>query len=83
MQNDTPEPPLLELAGSPAVSLWEEWPGLSEEKRVERFRALPREESDEFFLSLAPVEQASLVRRSPRASAASGSGSCRRTTRPT
>ncbi len=66
MQNDTPEPPLLELAGSPAVSLWEEWPGLSEEKRVERFRALPREESDEFFLSLAPVEQASLVLALPQ-----------------
>jgi magnesium transporter len=34
---------------------------LSDEERVERFRALPAEEADEFFLSLAPVEQASLI----------------------
>lgn len=58
MLNDTP---LLDLENSAAVSLWEEWPTLSDEERLERFRALPREEADEFFLSLAPIEQASLI----------------------
>jgi magnesium transporter len=52
---------MLDLENSAAVSLWEEWPGLSEEERVARFKTLPGEEADEFFLSLAPVEQASLV----------------------
>jgi magnesium transporter len=56
--NDTP---LLDLENSAAVSLWEEWPTLSDEERLDRFRALPREEADEFFLSLAPIEQASLI----------------------
>ena len=58
MPNDAP---LLDLENSAAVSLWEEWPGLSDPERVERFKALPREEADEFFLSLAPVEQARLI----------------------
>lgn len=58
MLNDTP---LLDLENSAAVSLWEEWPTLSDEERLERFRALPREEADEFFLSLAPIEQANLI----------------------
>lgn len=62
MPNDAP---MLDLENSAAVSLWEEWPGLSEDERVERFQALPREEADEFFLSLAPVEQASLLRALP------------------
>jgi magnesium transporter len=53
--------PMLELESSAALSLWEEWPVLSDEERVERFRALPADEADEFFLSLAPVEQASLI----------------------
>jgi magnesium transporter len=56
---------MLDLENSAAVSLWEEWPGLSEEERVERFKALPSDEADEFFLSLAPVEQASLLRALP------------------
>lgn len=63
MRNDAP---MLDLENSAAVSLWEEWPGLSEEERVERFKTLPREEADEFFLSLAPVEQASLLRALPQ-----------------
>ena len=63
MQNDAP---MLDLENSAAVSLWEEWPGLSEEERVERFKTLPPEEADEFFLSLAPVEQASLLRALPQ-----------------
>jgi magnesium transporter len=58
VQNDSP---MLELETSAALSLWEEWPVLSDEERVERFKALPRDEADEFFLSLAPVEQATLV----------------------
>jgi len=53
--------PMLELESSAALSLWEEWPVLSDEERVERFRALPADEADEFFLSLAPVEQATLI----------------------
>jgi magnesium transporter len=52
---------MLELETSAAVSLWEEWPGLSDQERVTRFKTLPGEEADEFFLSLAPVEQASLI----------------------
>ncbi|MBI2537047.1 MAG: magnesium transporter, partial [Gemmatimonadetes bacterium] len=56
---------MLDLENSAAVSLWEEWPGLSEGERVERFKTLPREEADEFFLSLAPVEQAGLLRALP------------------
>ncbi|MBI2614601.1 MAG: magnesium transporter [Gemmatimonadetes bacterium] len=56
---------MLDLENSAAVSLWEEWPGLSEGERVERFKTLPREEADEFFLSLAPVEQAALLRALP------------------
>ncbi len=60
------EAPLLDLESSAAVSLWEEWPGLSDEERVERFKTLPREEADEFFLSLAPVEQADLILALPQ-----------------
>ncbi len=63
MPNDVP---MLELENSAAVSLWEEWPGLSDEERVERFKTLPREEADEFFLSLAPVEQANLILALPQ-----------------
>lgn len=63
MPNDAP---MLDLENSAAVTLWEEWPGLSEEERVKRFKSLPREEADEFFLSLAPVEQASLLRGLPQ-----------------
>lgn len=58
MPNDAP---LLDVENSAAVSLWEGWPGLSDQERVERFKTLPREEADEFFLSLAPVEQANLI----------------------
>ncbi len=63
MPNDAP---MLELENSAAVSLWEEWPGLSDEERVERFKTLPSEEADEFFLSLAPVEQANLILALPQ-----------------
>ncbi len=63
MPNDVP---MLDLENSAAVSLWEEWPGLSDDERVERFKTLPREEADEFFLSLAPVEQACLLRALPQ-----------------
>lgn len=63
MPNDAP---MLDLENSAAVSLWEEWPGLSDDERVGRFKTLPREEADEFFLSLAPVEQACLLRALPQ-----------------
>ena len=63
MENDVP---MLDLENSVAVRLWEEWPSLSEAERVERFKTLPSEEADEFFLSLAPVEQASLLRALPQ-----------------
>lgn len=46
---------------SPAATLWEEWPTLTDEERIERFRALPPEQSDEFFESLDPREQISLL----------------------
>jgi magnesium transporter len=52
---------MLDLGLNAAVSLWEEWPGLSPEERLARFRALPREEADDFFLSLDPQEQAALL----------------------
>jgi len=63
VENDVP---MLDLENSVAVRLWEEWPSLSEAERVERFKTLPSEEADEFFLSLAPVEQASLLRGLPQ-----------------
>ena len=46
---------------SDAVRLWEQWPALSVEERVEQFKQLPRSEADEFFLSLEPLEQATLL----------------------
>ena len=52
---------MLELQSSAALSLWEEWPVLSDAERVERFKTLPPDEADEFFLSLAPVEQGTLI----------------------
>lgn len=44
-----------------AVDLWEAWPTLSVGERVEAFRALPPEVSDDFFLTLDPLEQAQLM----------------------
>jgi magnesium transporter len=46
---------------SDAVRLWEQWPALSVEERVEQFKQLPRSQADEFFLSLEPLEQATLL----------------------
>jgi magnesium transporter len=46
---------------SAALDLWEEWPALSSTQRVERFRGLPQADVDDFFRSLDPLEQASLV----------------------
>jgi magnesium transporter len=53
-------------ATSDAVRLWEQWPALSVDERVAQFRILPREEADEFFLSLEPLEQATLLLSLPR-----------------
>jgi magnesium transporter len=49
-----------------AVRLWEQWPALSMEERVTQFTQLPREEADEFFQSLEPLEQATLLLTLPR-----------------
>jgi magnesium transporter len=46
---------------SDAVRLWEQWPALSVEERVDQFKQLPRNQADEFFLSLEPREQATLL----------------------
>jgi len=46
---------------SDAVRLWEQWPALSVEERVDQFKQLPRSQADEFFLSLEPREQATLL----------------------
>ena len=46
---------------SDAVRLWEQWPALSVDERVEQFKQLPRSQADEFFLSLEPREQATLL----------------------
>jgi len=51
---------------SAAVRLWEEWPALSAKKRVRRFKQLPRHEADEFFLSLEPREQETLLLSLPQ-----------------
>ena len=50
-----------ELAPAAAIDLWEEWPALPEAERVTRFKALPHDEADDFFLSLDPVEQGNLL----------------------
>ena len=50
-----------ELAPTAAIDLWEEWPALRESERVVRFKALPHDEADDFFLSLDPAEQLNLL----------------------
>ena len=50
-----------ETSTSAALDLWEEWPALSESERVERFRLLPKDEVNDFYLTLDPLEQAALV----------------------
>ena len=51
---------------SDAVRLWEQWPALSVEERVSQFKQLPSNQADEFFLSLEPREQATLLLTLPR-----------------
>jgi magnesium transporter len=51
---------------SAAVRLWEEWPALSAKKRVRRFKQLPRHEADDFYLSLEPREQMTLLLSLPQ-----------------
>ncbi|MBI4421023.1 MAG: magnesium transporter [Gemmatimonadetes bacterium] len=58
---------MAEAPASAAIHLWEEWPALSERERVERFRELPTDEVNDFFLSLDPTEQAALVLALPPA----------------
>src|SRR6185436_17215740 len=58
-------PPMTDAPTTAALHLWEEWPALSEEDRVEGFRALPPEEVNDFFLTLDPTEQAALMMALP------------------
>jgi len=51
---------------SDAVRLWEQWPALTIEERVAQFKQLPSHQADEFFLSLEPREQATLLLTLPR-----------------
>lgn len=51
---------------SAAVRLWEEWPALTTKKRVRRFKQLPRHEADDFYLSLEPREQMTLLLSLPQ-----------------
>jgi magnesium transporter len=50
-----------------AIELWEAWPALDPDERVEAFERLPRAVADDFFLSLDPREQAELVTGLPPA----------------
>ena len=52
---------MAELVPTAAIDLWEEWPALPEAERVARFKALPHDEADDFFLSLDPAEQGNLL----------------------
>ena len=52
---------MTELTPTAAIDLWEEWPALPEAERVARFKALPHDEADDFFLSLDPAEQGNLL----------------------
>jgi magnesium transporter len=56
-----------EASTTAALHLWEEWPALSEIERVERFRVLPRDEVNDFFLTLDPTEQVALILALPSA----------------
>jgi magnesium transporter len=51
---------------SDAVRLWEQWPALTTEEQVAQFKQLPSHQADEFFLSLEPREQATLLLTLPR-----------------
>ena len=51
---------------SDAVRLWEQWPALSIAEQVAQFKQLPSHQADEFFLSLEPREQATLLLTLPR-----------------
>lgn len=57
---------MTEPFATPVVDLWEEWPALDAEERLARFKQLPEEEADEFFLSLDPREQAGLILSFPQ-----------------
>jgi len=52
---------MTELTPTAAIDLWEEWPALPEAERVARFKALPHDEADDFFLSLDVAEQGNLL----------------------
>jgi magnesium transporter len=50
-----------DIAPIAAIDLWEEWPALPVPERLARFKALPHDEADDFFLSLDPAEQGDLL----------------------
>lgn len=50
-----------------AETLADTWPELSRDARVKAFNALPRGETDDFFLQLDPREQADLIFSFPEA----------------
>jgi magnesium transporter len=56
---------MIESAQSPADALLDRWPRLGRGERLRAFQALPREYTDDFFLSLDPRSQAELVRALP------------------
>ena len=52
---------MTEAPATAALELWEEWPALSADDRIARFRELPKHELNDFFLTLDPTEQVALV----------------------
>ena len=44
-----------------STELYDAWPVLSVEERVEGFEALPRNDADDFFLQLSARDRANLV----------------------
>ena len=64
------------------AELYEAWPVLSMEERVEGFEFLQREEADDFFLQLSARDRAQLVLALPPGRAAACGSDCWRRTMP-
>jgi magnesium transporter len=58
---------MVETTGRTAEDLWEAWPELSDDERVEGFQSLSPGAREDFFESLDPREQAALLRTLPTA----------------
>lgn len=63
MQTEPTRSPIEPEGGA---DLAERWPDLEPNERAEAFRGLPRDEADDFFLSLSAADQAALVLALPR-----------------